>query len=98
MKLFDKRNIVLIMSIFLLLMMVSSVSAADVSEDAVNITKKNAKNLDADVVVECNGDVWEIDLTKYAPAGWNVKTDKAMISFDMQNTGANTRAMFKIYR
>ena len=35
MKLFDKRNIVLIMSIFLLLMMVSSVSAADVSDDAV---------------------------------------------------------------
>lgn len=35
MKLFDKRNIVLIMSIFLLLLMVSSVSAADVSEDAV---------------------------------------------------------------
>lgn len=35
MKLFDKRNIVLIRSIFLLLLMVSSVSAADVSEDAV---------------------------------------------------------------
>ncbi|MCQ2961850.1 MAG: right-handed parallel beta-helix repeat-containing protein, partial [archaeon] len=35
MKLFDKRNIVLIMSIFLLLLMVSSVSAADVSDDAV---------------------------------------------------------------
>ena len=35
MKLFDKRNIVLIMSIFLLLLMVSSVSAAEVSEDAI---------------------------------------------------------------
>ena len=30
-----------------------SVFMCDVSEDAVNITKKNAKNLDADVVVEC---------------------------------------------
>ena len=35
MKLFDKRNVVLLMAIFLLFMMVSSVSAADVSEDAV---------------------------------------------------------------
>ena len=35
MKLFDKRNVVLLMAIFFLFMMVSSVSAADVSEDAV---------------------------------------------------------------
>ena len=55
------------------------------------------KNI-ADDIVEFNGNTWEIDLTKYAPKGWNAKTDKAIISFDMQNTGANTRAMFKLYK
>lgn len=48
--------------------------------------------------IELSGNVWEIDLSKYAPDGWDVNKDKAMISFDMQNTGANTRAMFKLYK
>lgn len=45
-----------------------------------------------DEAVSCKGTTWEIDLTKYAPEGWDAATDKAQISFDMQNTGANTRA------
>jgi hypothetical protein len=35
MKLFEKRNIVFLMAIFLLFMMVASASAMDVSEDAI---------------------------------------------------------------
>ena len=49
-----------------------------------------------DVVVACNGNIWEIDLTKYAPLGWNASTGKAILSFDMQNTGAGTRAQFEL--
>ena len=45
-----------------------------------------------DTAVSCTGSTWDVDLTKYAPEGWNAATDKAQISFDMQNTGANTRA------
>ncbi len=48
------------------------------------------------VVVELAGDLWEIDLSRYAPDGWNAATGKAQISFDMQNTGAGTRAMFSL--
>lgn len=43
--------------------------------------------------VSCTGSVWNIDLSQYAPAGWS---GKAQISFDMQNTGAGTRAMFTL--
>lgn len=50
----------------------------------------------ADMAVKCEGDTWEVDLTKYAPQGWNVNTGKAVLSFDMQNTGSNTRAMFEL--
>ena len=50
----------------------------------------------ANVVVEIDGNLWEIDLTKYAPAGWNAATGKAILSFDMQNTGAGTRAQFEL--
>lgn len=46
-----------------------------------------------DEVVQVSGDIWNIDLSMYAPDGWTSK-DKALISFDMQNTGAGTRAMF----
>ena len=46
--------------------------------------------------VKCEGDTWEVDLTKYAPQGWNANTGKAVLSFDMQNTGSNTRAMFEL--
>ena len=46
--------------------------------------------------VEMDGNIWNIDLTKYAPDNWDASKDKALISFDMQNTGANTRAMFKL--
>lgn len=51
----------------------------------------------ADVAVSMSGDVWDIDLSKYAPDGWNAETGRVQISFDMQNTGANTRAMFSLY-
>lgn len=46
-----------------------------------------------DVAISCKGSEWSIDLSQYAPAGWN---GKAQISFDMQNTGAGTRAMFTL--
>lgn len=49
-----------------------------------------------DKVVEFEGFDFDIDLTKYAPKGWNAKTGKAQISFLMQNTGANTRAAIKL--
>lgn len=52
----------------------------------------------ADIAVELTGDIWEIDLSKYAPEGWNAANGQAMLSFDMQNTGANTRALFKLSR
>lgn len=47
-------------------------------------------------VVMLNGNVWEIDLSKYVPEGWNAATGKAILSFDMQNTGPNTRAQFEL--
>lgn len=47
-----------------------------------------------DVVVECDGNVWDIDPAKYAPESWN---GRVQISFDMQNTGAGTRAMFSLH-
>ena len=47
-------------------------------------------------VVMLNGNVWEIDLSKYAPEGWDATTGKAILSFDMQNTGPNTRAQFEL--
>lgn len=50
----------------------------------------------ADTVVAFEGNVWEIDLKKYAPSGWNASNGKAILSFDMQNTGANTRAQFEL--
>lgn len=49
-----------------------------------------------DTVVVCDGDVWQIDLSLYAPSGWNSLTGKAVLSFDMQNTGAGTRASFTL--
>ena len=49
-----------------------------------------------DQVIVCDGNSWEIDLTKYAPSGWDSTTGKAILSFDMQNTGANTRAQFEL--
>lgn len=54
--------------------------------------------INANQNIEFNDNVWEIDLSKYAPKGWDASKDKALISFDMQNTGANTRAMFKLYK
>lgn len=49
-----------------------------------------------DSVVQCDGFIWDIDLSKYAPVGWDASTGKAILSFDMQNTGANTRAQFEL--
>lgn len=49
----------------------------------------------ADQVVQISGDMWNINLYDYAPAGWNTGT-KVQISFDMQNTGANTRAQMQL--
>ena len=51
-----------------------------------------------DTVVACEGNIWEIDLSKYAPDGWSATNGKAILSFDMQNTGANTRAQFELRR
>lgn len=49
-----------------------------------------------DEAVSMSGEIWTIDLSKYAPEGWDAKTGKAQISFDMQNMGADTRAMFTL--
>lgn len=49
-----------------------------------------------DAVVEFEGNVWDINLMSYAPEGWECSTGKAQISFDMRNTGANTRATFQL--
>lgn len=50
-----------------------------------------------DKVVEFDGFDYNIDLSKYAPKGWDASTGKAQISFMMQNTGANTRAAIRLY-
>ena len=46
-----------------------------------------------DAVKSMTGEEWNIDLSEYAPDGWN---GSAQISFDMQNCGAGTRAMFSL--
>ena len=46
-----------------------------------------------DTAVSMKGEEWNIDLSKYAPDGWK---GSAQISFDMQNCGAGTRAMFSL--
>ncbi len=51
-----------------------------------------------DGVVKINGDTFEIDLSQYAPDGWCDGECRAQISFDMQNTGAGTRAAIRLYR
>ena len=48
-------------------------------------------------LVKFDGEVFDIDLSKYAPAGWNAKTGKAEISYVMQNTGKSTRAAIRLY-
>ena len=70
MKLFDKRNIVLIMSIFLLLLMVSSVSAADVSEDAVV-----GNDAAIDTITSTDTDTGSIDDVISAEVSDNPKVD-----------------------
>ena len=51
----------------------------------------------ADEVFEIEGGVWNIKLSDYAPADWQTG-DRVMISFDMQNTGKNTQAVFRLYK
>ena len=51
-----------------------------------------------DVAVSMSGEMWSIDLAQYAPEGWNAETGRAQISFDMQNMGADTRAMFTLIK
>lgn len=48
-----------------------------------------------DDVVSMTGEIWNIDLSQYAPDGWNAN-GRVQISFDMQNMGANTRATFTL--
>ena len=45
-----------------------------------------------DEVYEFDKDTWDIDISKYAPEGWNSTDGRVLISFEMRNTGANTRA------
>ena len=53
-------------------------------------------NQKPDSAVNMTGNVWDIDLRTYAPGGWS-EGDRVQISFDMRNTGAHTRAQFRIY-
>lgn len=48
------------------------------------------------VAVSMSGEVWNIDLTQYAPQGWDFTNGRVQVSFDMQNMGANTRASFTL--
>ncbi len=50
-----------------------------------------------DVVYEMPEWDFEIDFMKYAPDGWSLEGGRVQISFDMQNTGAGTRAAIKLY-
>lgn len=49
-----------------------------------------------DEVIEMSGNVWYIETARYAPDGWNMENGKVQISFDMQNTGARSRARFRL--
>lgn len=49
-----------------------------------------------DVAVSMSGEVWDIDLSQYAPDGWNAENGRVQISFDMQNMGEHTRATFTL--
>lgn len=44
-------------------------------------------------IIPFEGSTYEIDLSLYAPAGWSAATGKAQISYQMQNTGAGSRAI-----
>ena len=50
-----------------------------------------------DAAVRLDGDIWNIDLSDYAPDGWQTG-DRVIISFEMQNTGKNTQASFRLYK
>lgn len=49
-----------------------------------------------DVAISMSGELWNIDLSQYAPEGWSAEGGRVQISFDMQNMGADTRAMFTL--
>lgn len=51
-----------------------------------------------DEVIAIDGDIFDVDLTKIAPEGWDSSTGKAQISFEMRNTGAKTRATFQFIK
>lgn len=51
-----------------------------------------------DQVVSFDGDVCDIKLSDYAPSGWSAETGKAQVSFQMQNTGANSRAVMQLIK
>ena len=45
-----------------------------------------------ETIIAAEGDTFTVNLSDIAPAGWSAETGKAVLSFLMQNTGANTRA------
>ena len=51
----------------------------------------------ADTVIAAGGTTFTVDLADIAPDGWSQETGKALISFLMQNTGADTRAAITLW-
>ncbi|MCR4911323.1 MAG: hypothetical protein K5925_02205 [Bacilli bacterium] len=44
-----------------------------------------------------DGSIWDINLEQVAPEGWLEGSRKAIISFDMRNTGAGARASMQLF-
>ena len=51
----------------------------------------------ADTVIAAEGSTFTVNLADIAPDGWSRETGKALISFLMQNTGADTRAAITLW-
>ena len=49
-----------------------------------------------DKEVKYSGDVWDVNLNEIAPSGWLTGSRRAMISYTMRNTGANTRCAISL--
>lgn len=50
----------------------------------------------ADKEVQYEGNVWDVDLSSLAPSSWLNGSRRAMVSYTMRNTGANSRCVITL--
>ena len=75
----------------------------------LNPNKQDSKLIDFDIFPwgskltanqdhEFSGNEWNVNLLEFAPSGWQNGQRKASISFEMRNTGSNSRATIQLIK